>query len=119
MCIGHAFNFANGAPITSAPNVGVLMVIILSGFVIAHTLATKSISGQFRFGRLRNRTVLTIYTAYLSALFMIAACDYAMQYLGHPLPGDPTDLKTLLGNLTMRQGLPMSGALQHSVRRAN
>ena len=106
VCIGHAFNFANGAPITSAPNVGVLMFFILSGFVIAHTLATKSISADYGLAAFGIERFSRIYTAYLPALFMIAACDYAMQYLGHPLPGDPTDLKTLLGNLTMRQGLP-------------
>jgi peptidoglycan/LPS O-acetylase OafA/YrhL len=106
VCIGHALNFANGASITFAPNVGVLIFFVLSGFVIAHTLVTKATSPEYGLAAFGIERFSRIYTAYLPAILMIAACDYAMQYLGHPLPGDPTDLRTLLGNLTMRQGLP-------------
>jgi peptidoglycan/LPS O-acetylase OafA/YrhL len=106
VCMGHALNFAKGATITFAPNVGVLIFFILSGFVIAHTLVTKAASPEYGLAAFGIERFSRIYTAYLPALLLIAACDYAMQYLGHPLPGDPTDLRTLLGNLTMRQGLP-------------
>jgi peptidoglycan/LPS O-acetylase OafA/YrhL len=106
VCVGHALNFANGMTITKAPVVGVLLFFILSGFVIAYTLSTKSASGDYGLVSFGIERVSRIYSAYLPAIIMIAAADYLMQYLGHPLPGDPTDLRTLFGNLTMRQGLP-------------
>jgi peptidoglycan/LPS O-acetylase OafA/YrhL len=106
VCVGHTLNLAKGATITAIPNIGVLIFFILSGFVIAHTLSTKSASKIYGLAAFGIERTSRIYTAYLPALLMIAACDYMMQHLGHPLPGDPTDLKTFLGNLTMRQGLP-------------
>jgi peptidoglycan/LPS O-acetylase OafA/YrhL len=106
VCIGHALNFANRSTITFVPNIGVLIFFILSGFVIAHTLSTKSASEDYELTAFGIERFSRIYTAYLPAFFLIAACDYLIQYLGYPLLGDPTDLKTFLGNLTMRQGLP-------------
>jgi peptidoglycan/LPS O-acetylase OafA/YrhL len=93
-------------PLHSWPNVGVLIFFILSGFLIAHTLATKSESESYSLAAFGIERFSRIYTAYLPAIILIAAADYVMQYFNNPLPGDPTNLKTLLGNLTMRQGLP-------------
>lgn len=106
VCVGHALNIGTGITITVLPNVGVLIFFILSGFVIAHTLSTKSRQltyGIIDFGIER---FARIYTAFLPAILLIATADYSMSYLGHPLPGDPIDWPTLLGNLTMRQGFP-------------
>lgn len=108
VCVGHALNFGSGATVTLLPNVGVLIFFILSGFVIAHTLSTKSQSKTYGIADFGIERFARIYTAFLPAIVLIAAADYLMQYLGQPLPGDPTNLRTLLGNLTMRQGLPSS-----------
>jgi peptidoglycan/LPS O-acetylase OafA/YrhL len=105
VCVGHAINFS-GAGSTYLPNVGVLLFFILSEFVIAHTLSIKSESDDYGIAAFGIERFLRIYTAFLPAILMIAAADYLMQYLGLPLKGDSTDLTTLLGNLTMRQGLP-------------
>jgi peptidoglycan/LPS O-acetylase OafA/YrhL len=106
VCIGHAINFGNGKTVTNTPNVGVLLFFLLSGFVIAYTLSMKSADDDYGLVSFGIERFSRIYSAFLPAVLAIAAADYLMQYLGHPLPGDPTDLKTLLGNLTMRQGLP-------------
>ncbi len=42
VCVGHAINLANDKTITNAPNVGVMLFFVLSGFVIAYTLSIKS-----------------------------------------------------------------------------
>jgi peptidoglycan/LPS O-acetylase OafA/YrhL len=104
VCIGHAVNLS-GSGYTHLPNVGVLLFFLLSGFVIAHTLSMKSRSEDYGLTAFAIERFSRIYTAFLPALLIIAAADYLMQYVGSPLPGDPTDLHTLFGNLTMRQGL--------------
>lgn len=115
VCVGHAINLS-GAGYTYLPNVGVLLFFLLSGFLIAHTLSTKSARsdeyGLLAFGIER---FSRIYTAFLPALLMIAAADVFLKSIGMPLPGDPTDLKTFLGNLTMRQGpsIPTFGSAGH------
>jgi peptidoglycan/LPS O-acetylase OafA/YrhL len=106
VCVGHALNLANGTTITKAPDVGVLLFFLLSGFVIAYTLSTKSEADSYGLVSFGIERFSRIYSAFFPAIILIAAADYLMQYLGHPLPGDPTNLRTLFGNLTMRQGLP-------------
>src|SRR6266496_4912430 len=98
VCVGHALNFANGTTITKAPAVGVLLFFLLSGFVIAYTLSTKSANDDYGLVSFGIERVSRIYSGFLPAIIMITTADYLMQYLGHPLPGDPTDLRTLLGN---------------------
>jgi peptidoglycan/LPS O-acetylase OafA/YrhL len=103
--VGHAINIS-GLSYTYLPNVGVLLFFILSGFVIAHTLSTKSDSDDYGIAAFGIERFARIYTAFLPAIILIAAADYFMQWIGHSLQGDPNDLRTLLGNITMRQGLP-------------
>lgn len=99
--------------ITAIPNIGALIFFILSGFVIAHTLSVKSESSSYGLAAYGIERFSRIYTAFLPALLMIAGTDHLMQYLGHPLVGDPIDFRTLFGNLTMRQGLPSDWGVRH------
>jgi peptidoglycan/LPS O-acetylase OafA/YrhL len=106
VCVGHALNFSFIGTSTLLPNFGVVLFFILSGFVIAATLTGKSSNpayGPIDFGIER---FARIYTAYLPALVFIAIADYAMAWVGHPLPGDSISLRTLLGNLVLRENLP-------------
>jgi len=106
VCVGHAFNFSSGQTITQIPVIGVLFFFVLSGFVIAHTLVTKSANPSYGLIEFGIERFARIYSAFLPAILIIGLTDYAMRQLGSPLPGDPADWRTFLGNLTMRQGLP-------------
>jgi peptidoglycan/LPS O-acetylase OafA/YrhL len=109
VCVGHALNFGAGRTLTFAPSVGVLIFFILSGFVIAHTLDVKSRDHEYDLTTFGIERFARIYTAFLPAILMIALTDYLMQALHMPLVStDSTDLRTLVGNVTMRQGLPSS-----------
>ena len=79
---------------------------MLSGFVIAHTLVTKSADPSYGLIEFGIERFSRIYSAYLPAIVIISFSDFVMGQLGSPLQGDPTDWRTFLGNLTMRQGLP-------------
>src|SRR4249919_3526672 len=80
VCVGHAVNFS-GAGYTYLPNVGVLLFFILSGFVIAHTLSTKSQAEDYGVSAFGIERFARIYTAFLPAIILIAVAEYAMQYL--------------------------------------
>ncbi|MCK1681768.1 acyltransferase [Bradyrhizobium sp. 147] len=106
VCIGHALNFAAIGPSTLLPNFGVVLFFLISGFVIAATLSAKSADpsyGPIEFGIDR---FARIYTAYLPALVLIAVADYSMAWSGHQLPGDSISLRTLFGNLVLRENMP-------------
>jgi peptidoglycan/LPS O-acetylase OafA/YrhL len=105
VCVGHALNFGSGSTLTLVPNIGVLFFFLLSGFLIAHTLASKSQQSDYGLIEFGIERFARIYTAFFPALVLIAAADYLMQSAGIPMPDGPTDLQTLFGNLTMRQGL--------------
>ena len=70
VCVGHAINFG-GLGSTSAPALGVLLFFILSGFVIAHTLKTKTDSGPYSLGQYAVERTARIYCAYLPAMLLI------------------------------------------------
>lgn len=101
VCIGHAVNLAGIGLYTTMPSAGVVVFFLISGFVIAYTLAQKSVDptyGPIEFGIDR---FARIYTAYLPALLLIAALDWAMQF-----PDGSRSMQTFLGNLIMRENLP-------------
>ncbi|WP_213770072.1 acyltransferase [Bradyrhizobium sp. dw_78] len=105
VCVGHAMNFGRTG-YTFVPNDGVLLFFILSGFLIAYTLDTKSgleSYGLIDFGIER---VARIYTAYLPALLLIGAVTVLAERYGIEMRGDPTNLRTYLGNLVMLQNVP-------------
>lgn len=105
VCVGHAVNLSGGG-YTYLPNVGVMLFFILSGFVIAHTLSTKSASEDYGIAAFGIERFARIYVAFFPAIIIIAVADHVMEFLGLPLPGGPNDLNTLFGNLIMRQGHP-------------
>ena len=108
VCVGHTINFG-GLGRTEAPSIGVLIFFVLSGFVIAHTLKSKTDAGDYSFGRYCVERFCRIYCAYFPAMMLIGAAQIAATWYGLQFkPIDPTDVKTFLANLVMLQGYPMS-----------
>jgi peptidoglycan/LPS O-acetylase OafA/YrhL len=105
VCVGHAINFGQIGR-TFVPNDGVMLFFILSGFLIAFTLDTKSAEHHYSIVDFGIERASRIYTAYLPALLLIGAATILAQRCGIEMKGDPTDLRTFIGNLTMRQNLP-------------
>ena len=105
VCVGHAINFGSGATITLAPVVGVLVFFVLSGFVIAHTLTTKSVDPRYGLIEFGIERFARIYSAFFPAVVFIAVVDHLDN---RSISENATDWQTFLGNLTMRQGLPSS-----------
>jgi peptidoglycan/LPS O-acetylase OafA/YrhL len=107
VCVGHAINFG-GLGYTYTPNDGVLLFFVLSGFLIAFTLDMKSTATDYTIIEFGIERASRIYTAYLPAMLMIGAATVLARRYGVEMSGDPTDLRTFIGNLTMLQGLPNS-----------
>jgi peptidoglycan/LPS O-acetylase OafA/YrhL len=105
VCVGHAMNFGQTG-YTFLPNDGVLLFFILSGFLIAYTLDTKSRSDSYGLIDFGIERFTRIYTAYLPALLLIGAVTVLAQRYGIEMRGDPTNLRTYLGNLVMLQNVP-------------
>lgn len=105
VCVGHAINFA-GLGSTFIPNDGVLLFFVLSGFLIAYTLDRKSSDPDYTIVDFGIERTARIYTAYFPALLLIGVVTIVAAAHGFELKGDPTDLRTFVGNLTMRQNLP-------------
>jgi peptidoglycan/LPS O-acetylase OafA/YrhL len=105
VCVGHAINFG-GVGYTYLPNDGVLLFFVLSGFLIAYTLDVKSSDPDYTIVEFGIERTSRIYTAYLPALLLIGAATVLARRYGIEMSGDPTDMLTFIGNVTMRQGLP-------------
>lgn len=97
VCVGHAINIV-GHHQTAAPDLGVLLFFVLSGFVIAHTLHTKSSDPQYGLPAFALERFARIYCAYGPALLLILCIDAAM--------GLVIDWHGFAANLVMLQGVP-------------
>ena len=109
VCVGHTWNltFAHfgGAKPTLIPDIGVLLFFVLSGFVIAYTLHSRTRSAGYSLLNYSVERFARIYSAYAPALFLIAALDYAAFTLGAP-SFQLDSLTSFLRNLVMLQGYP-------------
>lgn len=113
VCVGHALNLS-GLYYTQAPAIGVLLFFILSGFVIAHTLKSKTDAGGYSLGKYGIERLSRIYCAYLPALVLFAAVEWLLRWNGIAADGSgPITFSNWLGNIAMLQGYPGNGgALQ-------
>lgn len=105
VCVGHAMNFGETG-YTYVPNDGVLLFFVLSGFLIAYTLDSKSRSDSYSLIDFAIERFARIYAAYLPALLLIGVVTVLARGFGLVMSADPTDLKTYLGNLVMQQNVP-------------
>ncbi len=106
VCVGHAINFADIGFKTYLPHVGVMLFFIISGFVIAFTLDSKSASPEYGILRFGVERFSRIYTAYLPALVLIAVADHLALSAGIPLSVTSLQWNVFTGNLFMLQGVP-------------
>jgi peptidoglycan/LPS O-acetylase OafA/YrhL len=110
VCVGHAINYS-GLSRTLAPDVGVLIFFILSGFVIAHTLKSKTEAGPYSLGRYGVERFCRIYVAYLPAMVLIGAAHVLAAQLGLEFSNiGSAELSTFVANLFMLQMYPMNGS---------
>lgn len=106
VCVGHALNLS-GIYYTYAPSIGVLLFFILSGFVIAYTLKSKTDAGDYGLGRYAIERFARIYCAYLPALLLFFIVEHALRWSGiEPDSSGPVTVSNFLGNLAMLQGYP-------------
>ncbi|WP_439398220.1 acyltransferase family protein [Bradyrhizobium sp. PMVTL-01] len=105
VCIGHAWNFG-GLGRTYAPTDGVLLFFVLSGFLIAYTLDSKSRSPSYGLIDFGIERFSRIYTAYLPAILAIGLATLVLRWSGIEIAADPVNLKTFIGNLLMQQNVP-------------
>lgn len=104
VCVGHALNHSPFGP-SSLPNVGVLLFFLISGFLIANVLTTKSERPSYTIAEYGIERFARIYTPYLPAILLIALIELAMRSSGYLIEG-AHDMWTLFGSLIMRQSLP-------------
>lgn len=91
---------------TYVPTDGVLLFFVLSGFLIAYTLDSKSRSSSYGVIDFGIERFARIYTAYLPAMLAIGVATLAIRWYGLEMKADAVDLKTFIGNLLMQQTVP-------------
>ena len=100
VCIGHAVNFFmwqwRPTHFPLMQNVGVLLFFILSGFLIAHTLAQRSDDPSYSFGHFVIDRFARIYSGLLPALAFVLMLDSII--------GQRDRLLTLFANVLMNEG---------------
>jgi peptidoglycan/LPS O-acetylase OafA/YrhL len=117
VCVGHAWNLlyeegnayhlAANANTTYLPYMGVMMFFVLSGFVIAYTLDTKSERApDYGLGQYAVERFARIYSAYVPALALIATIDIIALWLGAPIDFSGDSFGLFMHNLFMLQGYP-------------
>ncbi|WP_262048370.1 acyltransferase family protein [Bradyrhizobium sp. Bra78] len=105
VCIGHAWG-VGGLGKTYVPADGVLLFFVLSGFLIAYTLDSKSESPSYGLVDFGIERFARIYTAYLPAILAIGLATLGLRWSDIEIVADPVDLKTYIGNLFMQQNVP-------------
>lgn len=105
VCIGHAWNFG-GLGTTYTPADGVLLFFVLSGFLIAYTLDSKSRSSSYGIVDFGIERFSRIYTAYLPAILAIGLATVVLRWSGVEVIADSVSLKTFIGNVFMQQNVP-------------
>ncbi|WP_271587496.1 acyltransferase family protein [Bradyrhizobium sp. CCBAU 53415] len=108
VCVGHAYSFFIGAWPAGLPyiqNVGVLLFFLLSGFLITHTLVSRSIKPDYGFLQFFIDRFARIYSGLIPALMFVVAVDWFVLYLtAEPTIARYYTLKTFIANLFMLEG---------------
>jgi peptidoglycan/LPS O-acetylase OafA/YrhL len=111
VCVGHAiglfgvWKWAQPPHVPYMQNVGVLVFFLLSGFVIAFTLDSKSKDRAYGFDDYLVDRFARIYSALIPALIVIAAIDFTWTTLTGETRSTFT-LRAFIGNLFMLQDVP-------------
>jgi peptidoglycan/LPS O-acetylase OafA/YrhL len=84
-------------------NFGVCIFFVLSGFLIAHTLARKSEKPTYGFREYAIERIARIYSGWIPALIFVVVVDAVLIHAGVYDPQRHFDLKTFVGNFFMFQ----------------
>ena len=118
VCVGHAFVFFIGGWPGALPymqNVGVLLFFLLSGFLITHTLVSRSQNPNYGFWQFCIDRFARIYSGLIPALFFVVIVDRLVLYItGEPTIARYYTLKTFVANLFMLEGY--RGVFENSLR---
>ena len=108
VCVGHAYVFFIGGWPPGLPhmqNVGVLLFFLLSGFLITHTLVSRSVKPGYGFLQFCIDRFSRIYSGLIPALVFVVVIDGLVLYLtGEPAIARHYTLKTFIANLFMLEG---------------
>jgi peptidoglycan/LPS O-acetylase OafA/YrhL len=117
VCVGHAFVFFIGGWPSGLPylqNVGVLVFFLLSGFLITHTLVSRSRNPDYSFWQFCIDRFAG-YTGLIPALLFVVIVDGSVLYLtGEPTIARYYNLRTFVANLLMLEGY--RGVLENNLR---
>lgn len=114
VCIGHAISIFGIAAWAQPPrvpymqNVAVLLFFLLSGFLIAYTLETRSVNPGYGFGSYLVDRFARIYSAFVPALLVIALIDCAWTSITGETRSTFT-LRNFIGSLFMLQDVTAPG----------
>jgi peptidoglycan/LPS O-acetylase OafA/YrhL len=106
VCVGHAINFGRLGS-TNAPSYGVLLFFVLSGFVIAHTLKSKSRTPDYSLSKYSVERFCRIYIAYAPCLLLIGMLQVWADWSGLNFGSIDSTWRTFFANLIMLQMYPM------------
>ncbi|WP_440640390.1 acyltransferase family protein [Bradyrhizobium sp. PUT101] len=108
VCVGHAYSFFIGpwpAGLPYIQNVGVLLFFLLSGFLITHTLVSRSSNPDYGFLQFFIDRFARIYSGLIPALMFVVVVDGFVLYLtAEPTIARYYTLKTFIANLFMLEG---------------
>lgn len=109
VCVGHAISFFSVINWLQPPhmpylqNCAVQVFFVLSGFVIAYSLASRARDPGYGFPQYFIDRWARIYSAYVPALAVIAIIDWAVLQAGRHESPDYLTLRVLAANLLMLQ----------------
>ncbi|MEJ2416967.1 MAG: acyltransferase [Exilibacterium sp.] len=112
VCVGHSISFFGVADAFRAPhmpymqNIGVMVFFVLSGFLIAHVLASGASREDYSLWAFIADRIARIYSAFLPALVLIALIDGVLIYLNSFRFESYTGAKIFFLNLSMFQNYP-------------
>lgn len=108
VCVGHAYVFFIGDWPNRLPyiqNTGVLLFFLLSGFLITHTLVSRSAKPSYGFLQFFIDRFARIYSGLIPALLFVVVVDGFVLYLtAEPTIARYYTLKTFIANLFMLEG---------------
>jgi peptidoglycan/LPS O-acetylase OafA/YrhL len=108
VCVGHAIGFFKIAQLRppalpTLQNLGVCVFFILSGFLIAYTLVSRSRSADYHFMNFAIDRFARIYSGWVPALFFVLIVDSLLIWRGVYDRYGSLTVHAFLGNLFMLQ----------------
>lgn len=99
----------NQKPAGSIQNLGVVVFLVLSGFLISYTVHLKKSIGKYTFQQYLLERITRIYSGYIPAILFVLILDFIqIHFLEGYQYSHNYNIQTLIGNLVMLQDIPIS-----------